>query len=575
MLRDSKRCFGRLSPAARALTVGAVLVGGLLAAGLRGPGSLVPPSVAAEAAAAGPGTAVAASRIDLRYLPVDAQLFAVARPAAIFQRPELSEYGKLLSEDRGSPWISVTELEQVTFVIMSLPEKLDPGPRDRLVIYQTVKPFAFREHLRHLPPTTEKEHAGKKYLLHVERGFEVAVCRPDDRTLVEADSEETMKVFLTAAKGIPRFVDRALWEQFQADHLLAAVRADVIEKILKLEPAPAVAPFAPLWRDTSWGLGGIRAGEETTFHGLAVARNDAGAEQVVRTLEAARVLAINAVKQGQATAKQQPVSAAEAFLVWAAAGDVGERLLNQAQIEREGTVVRVRTAAVLARLVTNIFPNIVEAREGARRSMSMNNLKQIALAMHNYHDIYRHLPSALLYGPDGKTPYSWRVALLPFLEQKRLYDQYRFDEPWDGPNNRRVLEKMPAVYRCPKEPAASQNASYFLLVGPGAIFHGDHPPQFSEIRDGTANTLLAVEAKREIPWTKPEDIAFDPDKPLPKLGGFFAEGCPAATADGAVHFLPQDMDEKLLRLMITAADGQPMPPIPDVRRRPAGAGRAP
>jgi Protein of unknown function (DUF1559) len=207
--------------------------------------------------------------------------------------------------------------------------------------------------------------------------------------------------------------------------------------------------------------------------------------------------------------------------------------------------------------------------------MSSNNLKQIALAMHNYHNTYKHFPSAVLYGPDGKTPYSWRIALLPFLEGKRLYDQYRFDEPWGSPNNRLVLEKMPGVYRCPKEPADSNNASYFLLVGPGAVFHGDHAPGFNEILDGTVNTLLVIEAKRDIPWTKPEDIPFDPDKPLPKLGGFFAEGFLAATADGAVHFLPQDIDEKLLRLLITPADGQPIREIPHVQRRPFGDGESP
>jgi hypothetical protein len=201
--------------------------------------------------------------------------------------------------------------------------------------------------------------------------------------------------------------------------------------------------------------------------------------------------------------------------------------------------------------------------------MATNNLKQIGLAMHNYHDAYNRFPSAVLYGPDGKTPHSWRVALLPYLAASRLHERYHFDEPWDSPNNRKVLEQMPAVYRNPKESADSTNASYFLLVGPGALFDGKHAPHLSEIRDGTSNTLMVVEAKRDIAWTKPEDISFDPDKPLPKLGGFFAEGFLAALADGSVHFLPQNIDEKLLRLLITAADGQPIREIPHVQRRPA------
>ena len=98
--------------------------------------------------------------------------------------------------------------------------------------------------------------------------------------------------------------------------------------------------------------------------------------------------------------------------------------------------------------------------------------KQIATAIHDYYDANGHFPPAVLYGPNGKTPYSWRVALLPFLGQKPLYDWYHFDEAWDSPSNQKFLEKMPEVFRRPEEPAESTNASCFALVGPGTIFDG-------------------------------------------------------------------------------------------------------
>jgi len=193
---------------------------------------------------------------------------------------------------------------------------------------------------------------------------------------------------------------------------------------------------------------------------------------------------------------------------------------------------------------------------------SVNNLKQIALAMHNFHAANNRFPPAVLMGPDGKTPHSWRVALLPYLEQGNLYRQYRLDEPWDGPNNRQLLAKLPAIYRAPRELPGSSNASYFVLTGPETIFDGPQGSGMADIRDGTSNTLLVVECKRDIPWTKPEDIPYDPRKPLPELGGCYEDLFIAAMADGSVRALPKTTDEQTLRALISKAGGEVVGPLP-------------
>ena len=102
---------------------------------------------------------------------------------------------------------------------------------------------------------------------------------------------------------------------------------------------------------------------------------------------------------------------------------------------------------------------------------SITNLKQIYLGMHNFLDIYQAFPPAVVIGPDGRPWHSWRVLILPFLEEQALYEQYRFDEPWDGPNNSKLLDKMPEVYADPVYgPPQGQFTSYAAIVGEGMAF---------------------------------------------------------------------------------------------------------
>src|SRR5262249_30907189 len=141
-----------------------------------------------------------------------------------------------------------------------------------------------------------------------------------------------------------------------------------------------------------------------------------------------------------------------------------------------------------------------------------------------------------------------------------LYDQYHFDEAWDGPNNRKLIERMPDVYRDPSAPAGSSDASYFVLTGPDTPFTDHRGSAVSTIRDGTSNTFLVVEAKRDIPWTRPDDIPFDRNGPLPQLGGHRSGDFSAAFADGSVRVFPDKIDPERVRAMITASGGEVIQP---------------
>lgn len=271
-------------------------------------------------------------------------------------------------------------------------------------------------------------------------------------------------------------------------------------------------------------------------------------------MNAALTLGRNMFKQVSEAAAAAPPSERAMLTSLIAYGD---ELLTQAKIERKGSMVSARTAtkADLRQLVQVALPALLAARTAAARAQSANNLKQLALAMHNYHDVNGRFPPAVVVGPDGKTTHSWRVAILPYLDQSTLYGQYNVNEPWDGPNNRKLLARIPAVYRAAPDDT-STNTSYFALTGGGSIFDTKEGSALRDIVDGTLNTILFVEAKREIPWLKPEDLPYDPTGELPTLGGFSPGGFNTAFADGAVRFLSATIDKTTLRALITRAGSE-------------------
>ena len=120
----------------------------------------------------------------------------------------------------------------------------------------------------------------------------------------------------------------------------------------------------------------------------------------------------------------------------------------------------------------------------------------------------------------------------------------------------KLLPKMPSIYRHPDAPAGSTATNYVVVSGPEMIFGNTTEPKLQTITDGTSNTILAVEAESSIPWTKPEDFAFETKGPLPKFGGFSKEGYNVVFGDGSVHFFSKSLDEKLLRNRLTPRGGE-------------------
>jgi hypothetical protein len=191
-------------------------------------------------------------------------------------------------------------------------------------------------------------------------------------------------------------------------------------------------------------------------------------------------------------------------------------------------------------------------------------LKQLSLAVHNYASTYGTLPPAFVADKDGRPAHSWRVLLLPFLEQSELYSQYNFAEPWDGPNNRQLADKVGNIFRRPEDKDSSVLTRFVAVVGDETAFPGVRTLRFEDVTDGTSKTILFVEvADSDIHWMEPRDLAFDqipmrinaPGPKVPRIGSTYPD-VRAAFVDGMVHRIKDSTPARTLRALLTAQGGE-------------------
>jgi hypothetical protein len=220
------------------------------------------------------------------------------------------------------------------------------------------------------------------------------------------------------------------------------------------------------------------------------------------------------------------------------------------------------TALVEAAIDPEKLPDnpVLRIRDSAHRAKSTNNLKQIVIAAHNYHDSNNRMPANVV-GKDGEAILSWRVQLLPYLEHEGLYKQFKFDEPWNGPNNILLLEKMPKLFESPRAIVKRKGYTvYQSFAGKGCLFRPDNMAlRMTDITDGLSNTFFAVEASTAVPWTKPADIPFDAEKELPDFGKVYGHKPVLAMCDGSVRVLDlKKVDKEMVKRAVTVADGMPV-----------------
>lgn len=220
---------------------------------------------------------------------------------------------------------------------------------------------------------------------------------------------------------------------------------------------------------------------------------------------------------------------------------------------------------LLSALVCGSFARPASAAEPTKKELenAQDNLKKIGIAFHNYGNAHGDKWADDLTDKDGRVLLSWRVAILPYIDEEQLYKEFKLDEPWDSPHNKKLAAKMPKVFAPIRVKAKEGETFYQRFVGKGAIFDAKGTSYtIPTIPDGTSNTALVVEAGNPVVWSQPGDLPFGEKRPLPKLGGLFDGDFHVLFCDGSVYRIKKDYDQDIMKKVVMPDDGTPV----DIRK---------
>jgi Protein of unknown function (DUF1559) len=519
---------------------------------------------------------------DLAAVPADALGFAHVRLADLWKNDALQDLREVVAK-AGEQTVQAfdkrflpapSSLERLTVFVLppSRPDTHEPMP---VVIVTTNKPFDREAFLKQSIPGAEQRTANNVEFYVDERndtGFRFL----NDKTFAFGPApaiDEWLKRN-NPAQGTLR----------PAAELAASGKLAVVALNAEMLPAAVLEPVPPPLRPL------LQAKLATLMLDLAgdaridlrlVYKDAAHADAAEKALQVGKAMAKQALRQGRSEllkmaagdGKPAPITdlpPAAVALVGIGALQQYEEILQSLPVQKQGDALEVTvrvpkgSAAVVGAGAVSLgllLPAVQKVREAAARVQSANNLKQMGIAMYGFADSGGgRFPPAAICDKKGKPLLSWRVAILPYVDGEPLYKEFHLDEPWDSEHNKKLIERMPPVYRHPAAPPKPGITHYRCFVGNGAAFdwiQGARLP--ADFTDGLSNTWLVVEAAEGAPWTKPDELEYDPQKPLPKLGGFYSGGFMALLGDGAVRFFRSSIKQTTAHAYITRAGGEVIP----------------
>ncbi len=390
---------------------------------------------------------------------------------------------------------------------------------------------------------------------------ELVMCVKNSRTVLVA-SENYLASMLLAENGVPNGALGKMAESTQHTGTLTAMTLlepmrPMINGLLEMQAEQLPPQFMKFTRipnliDAVLVRMDVRK-EKDGMKLIMLAADEAGADECLETLnEGMRLGQQMFLAQVNQSGADDAVAQATAQYMQRLSDHYVEMMTPQQEGRRLTINVNAsQNMATQGVLIGLLLPAVQASREAARRMSSSSNLKQIALGIHNYHSAYKKLPQNIT-SADGKPLLSWRVAILPFMDEYDLYQEFKLDEPWDSRHNIKLLDRMPAFLKHPGVVTPPGTTVYQRPVGK-RLLSPDRELKFRDITDGLSNTIMGLETLGEdaVKWTKPEDIRLDVASPFGALQDGTRDGFYVMLADGAVIFLSNQIKPELFKGLLT------------------------
>ncbi len=526
-----------------------------------------PPTVyAQQPVVADAGAAAGGAEIDLSYITPETTAVVVAHPRRVLASPEMEMLPIEVISAAGKKELGIDplEIEQILAII----EPPGEGPPQTAVIIKFSKPQQMGKILPPLMEKAEKADLNGRVYMRAKDPMEGSLYAVDRQTLIVGHDGLLRRLVTQDGPPAAGPMSKLLAGTGDPPDLMAVVVVDplrpLIEQMLPAVPVPH--PFESV-KKLPGLLSSIEAEADLTgkmgFSLALQARDEASADEIESIIDHLMDLGQQTIQaqMAQQAASDDPIEQAMAQYMTR----INKRMMDAVRPVRDENRFELAASgegqmqvAVIGILVALLLPAVNSVRQAARRNQSHSTIRMIGLGLHSYIEQYGRLPVNIV-DEDGKPLLSWRVRLLPYLEESDLYDQFKLDEPWDSEHNRQLIPLMPAVFRSPLTTVAHPGKTTYLgVAGEGAIFGDEKGLRFRDVRDGTSNTVAMVEANddRAVVWTAPEDWQFDPDNPLAGLGeargGIFL----ALMLDGSTRVISEDVDLAIFKALVTYAGGE-------------------
>jgi type II secretory pathway pseudopilin PulG len=517
-------------------------------------------------------------KIDLGFVSPDAALAVVLFPRHVLTAPGMEMLPTEVITAAGKKFLGIdpVEVEQV-LAIAEAPQPPPQGPPRMAIVLHMAKAMDEGKVFPQLwDMTSEGQLDGKTYRKAMNPMLP-SIFRPDDRTLIVATDSLLQELWSNHSNPKEGKMSKILGRISEPPDVLALLLVEPMRPTLAmpLAMAPVPPPLADVKKvpDLLTSVGAkVNLTGDMAMSLTLKANDEAAAEQIEQIID--KLLDVARQQASQESAKQLASSDPIEQAMGQYSKRMSEHMLQAVRPVRKGKtltlandtsgknpqMVQIATIGILAAL---LLPAVQAAREAARRIQSTNNLKQIGLGMHNYVYANKTFPPAYKTDASGKALLSWRVLILPYLGENKLFKQFHLDEPWDSDNNKPLIARMPAVYRDPNSALAEQGKTNYLTVrNAKSVFPNDKGIGLAEITDGTSNTIMTVEVPDEnaVIWTKPDDFTYDENDPLKGLGGMRADVFLAGFADGSVRAINTTIDQTVLKALFTRNGGEAVSP---------------